>query len=470
MLFLWIQIKKKADRAMRQIKKLYLMVINRIIWVLIAFFVVMTLALIMCFVFESGIKSSAEIFNLIDKLFGCPQMTSFLFESYKKGYDFLMSFDIGDKLDDFNLILSMEMICSAVIVFLYSRFSENTYGLPVEYLIRQQIGHLVLGILRITALVLPLFFLFCFLKSYIYTVLFCLLDIYIIISIFVLLCLEIMREESTIVLIERIMKREWRKLNKKRRCIIPVFFHGNYLKKRFFLKAKLCTSTEVYYLLSWDGINLLFNDENLESKTKVIQEIFLLLSRFGTNYQDVDFINLFNITYGMLEAKNLKETVKLGILRMFILKLNEHSQNNEKIYEEKYYAIIMAILFSQKLETLEYLWNDFFYGLNQRSKELNLSLYVFSYKFIEIMIMKGNVSKSSLKLALRDKDNLDYIKSAYKTRKRDQLVSFNVRLSFLLSVIGIMDQEIVMRCLTEFDQDMLRTDTCYKTGFWNITR
>lgn len=464
--------RKICSKVLRSLIKNYPKPIHLFIKLLICVFVITTFTLIICFVFESDISSSKEMFNLFDKLFSCPKMTSFLSNAYKMGYDFLISLDIDNKLIDFNLMLSMEMICSAAMVFLYSRFGENTYGLPVEHLIHYAIGHWVLRILRIAALVLPFFCLFCILMKYKYVVLISLVDIYIIISIFVLLSLEIMQKKKTFVLIDVIFHKEWKKLNQERKRIIPVFLHGNYLKKIFCIKTKLCTSAEVYRLLSWETINLLLNNEDLESKIETVEKIFSLLSKYEDNYRDVNFINIFNITYGMLETKNLGDSLKLYILRKFTLNLNEYSKNSEETYEEKYYAIILAILYSQKKEAMEYLWKEFFYGLNQRSMELNLRLYIYSFKIIEILIEKGIVSELTLNLALSVKADIDYLKGHYTVGKIQGIhsQSFNVRLSFLLSVIGIMDQEIAMSCLTEFDQDMLRKNIFYKTGFWNLAR
>lgn len=377
--------------------------------------------------------------------------------------------EISREIASFNSMIGMQAICTAIIIFLYSRYNEGTQGIRSEYLIEYKMGKKTVSIYRITSLLLPCFSMF-FDKIHWYgAAVVSAVFLYYIICVYVILISILMRRDKISKLIQKMIHKEILDMETKLRCYITKEVLNGYFvilpdesnlinkitRKK---KIQLQNKNQVYQELKSKTISWTFGENRQYELSLTVQDIFEEISELRTENVIINYIYMYDLIVEILNVDlSGAETWKVSLIDKMVIKLDE--KNNiykNPHYEILYYAIICAILQHGKKNEKNYLWFAFFETQRKRNSKMAKKLFAFSLGFLELLrrtnLPDEYFSETIVKTyGNKFKETLYSVEECFDDYIDDE---FCDKYSVVLSIIGCGYEGYIKNCYRDVQMDL----------------
>lgn len=361
--------------------------------------------------------------------------------------------NIIQEFTSFSSMLGMQAICTAIIIFLYSKYSEGSHGIPSDFLIEHLLGKRTVFIYRVTSLLLPCVSLIFNYIGWVGIAIVSAVFMYYIIGVYVFLVSKLMQREKTSKLIKEMLKKEIKDKEEVYKTYILEDLSYGYLKCTEDNKIILQTKMEIRQELKSELMSLVFNESNQYELDTVVKTIYEEIVELNTSIENINFIYMYDLVSGILEvAYACQNDWKLETINQIITILDnkDDAENKDGKYDVLYFAIICAILHSGKRDEKEYLWNGLIKLEEQRNFRLARELFLSSWCFLEILRrkqMKDTFSQWFLK------QNSSKFNEFYYFTKYFEISESIKKCSFALAVIIIDREEYIIECFKDIEED-----------------
>lgn len=404
----------------------------------------------------------------------------------------------------FAITLTMDAIIVAIIVFLYSHYKEETFGVPTEFIVKYIIGDNLIALYKILIFVIPCISLICDIMSLKYTCLACIISMYVIVGVFSYIITSMMRRDIVKTVIHNMLSDEIEERIKefqKSKILTPTI--DGYKKER-------SVERDIYFheKLKSKLIEIIFQTQcSGQELREIIEEVFRTIIMHRNKCPVIGFIFTYDLALGILnldtnkdscffwnldilkslintldkelyqlerskkaadnKSDNNKENKKRNVLK-FIKKIQEKGEiekreyiklkvkikekeksiHNESYYLDIYIAIIYALLMTKDKAAENFLWLDFYANSKQRNNKITKKMFVATVLFIQVLLV-NNYPNFDLFFKLV-KENTDSFRRAF--------INYNSVLDlkkygFLISLIGVCSHSEAISVLEIMEQD-----------------
>jgi len=356
------------------------------------------------------------------KYYYCDSYNSYLSEFIKWCKTIEWS-KISEEIASFNSMIGMQAVCTAIIIFLYSKYNEGAQGIRNEYLIEYKMGKKTVSIYRITSLLLPCISLF-FDRIHWYGV-----AVVSAIFMYYIICVYVQWNTS-----------KW---------------YYKIIRKK---KVQLQDKNQVYQELKSDTINWTFSEKRQYELSLTVQDIFEEISELKTKNVIINYIYMYDLTIAILNVKlEVTESWKVALIDKIFIRLDQENNIHENsYYEVLYYAVICAILQYGKKDEKDYLWFGFFETQRKRNPKMAKKLFAFSLGFLELLRRSNIPDKYFLKNIVEPyqvefKETCYYVKEGFNDYIDNE---FCDKYSIVLSIIGCGNEVFIKKCYKDVQMDL----------------
>lgn len=413
----------------------------------VIYFLFILFEIVICF-YYLFLKDLYRIF-----IFSIDENSNFILKFLRFFYNFSWC-NISNNLASFSSMIGMQAICSAIIIFLYSKYSEGSHGIPTEFLIECKIGKKTIFIYRITSLLLPvLSYIFeelCWNVAAVLSAIF----LYYTICIYVFLISSLMQRNKTLKILQYIIKNEILDKEKNFNTYILEEISYGYFKYEKEKCIKFQTKGQIYIALRSDIIDSIFNESDIYEINVVIKCIYEELMNLNSKNPIINFIYMYDLITRVLEFSiNISKDWDLIIIEQVITTLDEKNDQdiNNDLYSVLYFAIISAIINSRNKSVKEYLWSNFFRVENKRFIQLTYKLFICSLFVLELLHRRRKRDKYSEKYI---KKNRDFFMSFLCLPEKVEIPVIILQCSFVFSIMGFNTDENIKQCFRDIVEDI----------------
>lgn len=431
------------------------------------FIVLETISLVDCFITSNCCNVTDNIIYIINLLhIECLLKITKIFKFLHK----INWCAISKELASFSSMIGLQAVCTAVIIFLYSKYSDGIHGIPSEYLIEQKIGKKMVATYRKISLALPIVSVFFNWIQWYPVAVVSAIFLYIIIVIYVFLISELMQRDKTSELIKQKIKLEM----SDKQEVLKLYIHkeisygyykrliGNKDEKQNERKILLQTKRQIYYDLKSETINLVFNESNLYELNFVIKNIYeelIDIEMDGT----LKFIYMYDLVTNIIKISlRTRKDWNLTEINQIVNALDDKDDEflNKDLYSILYFALICAVLDAGENEEYDYLWYTFFYIESKRNRNLSNKLFIYTLFFIELLRRRGKEfdieNPQNNFFDKRDKCYRENFKNFFFYDKTEILEKIKECI-FALSIIEFDTEDNIKRCFNDvvFDFDIM---------------
>lgn len=402
------------------------------------------------------------------KYYYCDSYNSYLSEFIKWCKTIEWS-KISEEIASFNSMIGMQAVCTAIIIFLYSKYNEGAQGIRNEYLIEYKMGKKTVSIYRITSLLLPCISLFFDRIHWYGVAVVSAIFMYYIICVYVILISALMRRDKISKLVKKMIHKEILDMETKLNNLCTKEISNGYFvvqwntskwycKFKRKKKVQLQDKNQVYQELKSDTINWTFSEKRQYELSLTVQDIFEEISELKTKNVIINYIYMYDLTIAILNVKlEVTESWKVALIDKIFIRLNQENNIHENsYYEVLYYAVICAILQHGKKDEKDYLWFGFFETQRKRNPKMAKKLFVFSLGFLELLRRSNIPDKYFLKniaepYQVEFKETCYYVKESFNDYIDNEFCN---KYSIVLSIIGCGNEVFIKKCYKDVQMDL----------------
>ena len=402
------------------------------------------------------------------KYYYCDSYNSYLSEFIKWCKTIEWS-KISEEIASFNSMIGMQAVCTAIIIFLYSKYNEGAQGIRNEYLIEYKMGKKTVSIYRITSLLLPCISLFFDRIHWYGVAVVSAIFMYYIICVYVILISALMRRDKISKLVKKMIHKEILDMEIKLNNLCTKEISNGYfviqwntskwyykiIRKK---KVQLQDKNQVYQELKSDTINWTFSEKRQYELSLTVQDIFEEISELKTKNVIINYIYMYDLTIAILNVKlEVTESWKVALIDKIFIRLDQENNIHENsYYEVLYYAVICAILQYGKKDEKDYLWFGFFETQRKRNPKMAKKLFAFSLGFLELLRRSNIPDKYFLKNIVEPyqvefKETCYYVKEGFNDYIDNE---FCDKYSIVLSIIGCGNEVFIKKCYKDVQMDL----------------
>lgn len=385
-------------------------------------------------------------------------------------------------IDFFAFTLTMDAIIVAIIVFLYSRYKENVFGVPIEYIVKYMIGDFYITIYKIMIFIIPCISFACEIIGLQYMGLACVFSMYLIVGIFSYVTTGIMRRDVVKFIIKNQLSDEMEervRIFQNSKILTPTV--DGYRKEKS-IERDVCFHEKLRGKL----IEMIFQTQCSEQElSEIVEEIFSTIISDKNKCPVIGFVFTYDLALGILNRDmeeesyyywNLKLLERLvytldqalyqlkerknkfkyekGEEQQHISKLNSIKEYEKVLEYENYYldiyiALIYALLIKRNKAAEKFLWEDFYANSKHRDSELTKKMFIATVLYIQVLLVK-NYKNFDLFFELI-KNDTDSFRRAFIDYKNMLNLS---KYGFIISHIGICSQSEAVAVLESVEQDL----------------
>lgn len=352
----------------------------------------------------------------------------------------------GD-IHSMSAVLTMEAVCSAIIIFLYGRFSEKTYGLPVKDFIEYTMGKNFL-VFRVIIILSPFIQIMCIFNEWFCASFANVLSSCLVISVFIFLSFFIMQKDEALCLIKKMVMDERKKLVEKYNLIIKEEIAGGFLEKRSEIQRK--NKYQIEEELESGKLQYIINCTDRQVAIEVIDVIYNTI-KDEEKYSLVDFIYMFDLTSYLLSIiDDNNQKWKITFLDRMFMELNKRTCEFKDLnFSILYMGVIYAIIFSKNENVNNYLWNEFFESGFEKNENLRKQLLIAIAMFVELNLEYDEMDNKYLLRILKLLDSIVYQHPTFS-----DITKIN-EYSFILSIKRFGPLDSIRACFEQTEQDLL---------------
>lgn len=376
---------------------------------------------------------------------------------------------ISEQIATFSSMMGMQAICTAIIIFLYSKYNEGAQGIRSEYFIEFKMGKKTVSIYRITSLVLPCISVIFYKLQWYGAAIVGAAFLYYIIAVYVLLISVLMRRDKISKLIRKMVQKEilYKETNLSSYIMKEVsggFFiivseKSKWLRRKR-ERIKLQSKSQIYQELKSDIIDWVFNENSKYELDLTVKDICEELSDLSAQNIIVNYIFMYELVTNIL-ITNLEISIdwKLAIIDRIFVTLDSKSSDvclnySKMSYEVLYFAVVCSILQHGNDREKDYLWFGFFEKEKKRNPQIAKSLFVLSLGFMELLRRTNTIDTYLVNIIQTHRDklskSLNFIGDFFNEYK-----DFNKKYSVALSLIGCETQYYIEDCYKDIQNDLI---------------
>lgn len=364
----------------------------------------------------------------------------------------------SNDIDFFAITLTMDAIIVAIVVFLYSHYKEEVFGVPTEFIVKCIMGDSYITLYKIAIFIIPCISFLCKIKGFRYVGFACVISMYTIVGVFSYLTTSIMRRDVIKSVIHKELSDEIENRTKifQSSKILTLTVDG-YRKEKVIQRDR-----SFYGQLRSELIEMVFQAQSSRQElAEIIEELFNTIVHHKNKCSIIGFVFAYDLALGILNMDMKEESYYYWNLKLlerlvytldqelYQLKERENKFKDENYYLDIYIAFIYALIITKDKVAEKFLWRDFYVNSKQRDKELTKKMFVATVLYMQVLLVK-KYENFDLFFELVKK-NTDSFRRAFIDYK--SMLNLK-KYGFLISFIGVCSLSEAVAILEAVEEDL----------------